>query len=328
MKRITEILGMKRPHGGLMVEKLAKKLVKDYGFEVFTGSSGEPLALVLEVGEGSRTLFSSHLDTVHRTDGRQILRFDEETQIFSVPVKGGEVLGADDGAGIWLMLEMIDAKVPGVFVCHYGEEKGGIGSSGMAEEYPEFLKQFDRAVAFDRRGSSSVITHQGWGRCCSDNFAEALCDALNNTGVVMYQPDNTGVFTDTANYTALIPECTNLSCGYLNEHTAMETLDFGFLKDMREALIKVDWESLPVEREAKQETYSWAVSANAGTDDLDDMANMSYKALLAWVTSRRFDPDMIADVLYEALARMDTAEREIESPPIPWDSGSFREDWV
>ena len=38
-------------------------------------------------------------------------------------------------AGIWLLLEMIDAGVPGVYALHYGEERGGVGSSGLAEHH-------------------------------------------------------------------------------------------------------------------------------------------------------------------------------------------------
>ena len=38
----------------------------------------------------------------------------------------------------------------------------------------------------------------------------------------IWKTDTGGSFTDTANYTDIIPECTNLSCGYYNAHTQSE----------------------------------------------------------------------------------------------------------
>ena len=31
---------------------------------------------------------------------------------------------------------------------------------------------------------------------------------------LLYATDPTGIFTDTANFVDIIPECTNISCGY------------------------------------------------------------------------------------------------------------------
>ena len=68
-----------------------------------------------------------------------------------------------------------------------------MGARYLADDCYELLSEFDRAIAVDRRDVISVITHQARGRCCSDAFAEALCDQLNERDMLM-MPDDTGVY--------------------------------------------------------------------------------------------------------------------------------------
>ena len=315
MKRLIDILQHKRPHGSATLDTFVENTFHDYDYDIWRTEKGEPIALAIVVGDASRTLFSCHLDTVHRTEGMQEICYDKSCELIWVPEKATECLGADDGAGIWLMLEMIDAKVPGSYIFHYGEERGGIGSTGMASHHQDFLTQFDRAVAFDRSGTCSIITHQGFGRCCSDTFADALSAALGdaNPKVDMW-PDSTGIFTDTANYTDFIGECTNVSCGYDSEHSDSETLNVTFLSELRDAVIKVDWETLPTDRQPGEEEdpaynawggYGSLSRSSYALDDLEDLAGMRYRDLLDWV--RKHDAESVADVLYEALAEMQPA---------------------
>lgn len=192
------------------------------------------------VGE-SDTLFSCHTDTVHSKEGRQEVIDDQVFGIFSK--KDGEVLGADDTAGIWIMLNMIDNNIPGVYIFHKDEEIGGLGSAWIAKNKPDYIKGINKAIAFDRRGQDEVITHQFMGRCCSDIFGNALAEEIG----VGYRTSPLGIFTDTAQYTSFIIECTNISVGYENEHTPHEYLDYTFLCDiLMPKLLKVDYETLPV----------------------------------------------------------------------------------
>lgn len=196
----------------------------------------------LRVGT-STTLFSAHTDTVHRAAGTQGLIHDATLEI--VYKDDDEPLGADDGAGVWLLLEMINARVPGLYVFHRAEEIGGKGSTFIAAKAPELLTGINRAIAFDRKGTRDIITHQAGGRCCSDGFAKALAGEL----FMKHAPSSYGVFTDTANYTHKVPECTNVSVGYEREHTAHETLDLEYLFELREAVMEVAWEKLPTSRD-------------------------------------------------------------------------------
>ena len=131
-----------------------------------------------------------------------------------------------------------------------GEEAGGIGSKWLAKNMPDLCSEFDRAVAFDRAGYSDVITKQAGGRCCSDEFADALARALTTEGD-WFLPDATGVYTDTAELTHLIPECTNVSVGYFKQHSVHECQDIAFLQRLADQVCKIDWEALPAVRKPR-----------------------------------------------------------------------------
>ena len=135
-----------------------------------------------------------------------------------------------------------------------GEEGGGIGAKVVSDDQA-LLKQFDRAIAFDRRNNSSVITHQGYGRCCSDAFAEALSDKFNDAGL-LYMPDDGGVYTDTAEFVDVIPECTNISIGYMAEHTDREALDILHFRHLADAVLSFDWDNLPTERDPSVDEFA------------------------------------------------------------------------
>jgi hypothetical protein len=225
------------------------------------------------------TLFSCHTDTVHHSSAepQQKLVYDADFgHIFldkNAP-NPGSCLGADDGAGVWLMLEMIAAKVPGTYVFHRGEERGGVGAHAMVVASADWLRTFDLAIAFDRAGTGDVITHQGGLRCASDKFGTALAAALNTAGGFKYTLSTGGTFTDTKVYARLISECTNISVGYMNQHGQDETLDYTHLVALRDAVLKIDWDSLPADRDpAKEESmpskYPYVPGAYKGWEGFD-----------------------------------------------------------
>jgi len=175
----------------------------------------------------SRTIWSAHTDTVHRRSTRQKLTVAENV-VRLHPMSASNCLGADDTAGVWIMREMILAGVPGYYVFHHAEERGGIGSAALMREHGEwFAKHFDRCIAFDRCGTRDIITHQGCLRTASDGFARDLALVLNTDSAFGYRPCADGIFTDSDNYADDVPECTNISVGYYNEHTSRERLDLG-----------------------------------------------------------------------------------------------------
>lgn len=228
---------------------------KSKGEELFIKRYLDPVPGMLIDGYGNRMLtikgndklmFSCHTDTVHMqaANPRQDVIIENDLMKLAKP-ENGYCLGADDGAGVWLMLEMINADIPGLYIFHREEESGGRGSGFIAYDTPHILEGIEMAIAFDRLGYSSVITHQG-ERTASETFAYQLGQAI---GLPSLAPDSTGLFTDTANYSNLISECTNVSVGYASNHGPNETLDVAFLIALRNALLKAPWDTLYASRD-------------------------------------------------------------------------------
>ena len=104
-------------------------------------------------------------------------------------------------------------------------------------------------ISFDRFGSKSIITHQSGYRTASDTFAMSLADALN----LDLEPDSTGTYTDSNEFAHLIPECTNVSVGYLGQHTKDETQSLVYLDKLLDALMYMETNDLVIERDPSVE---------------------------------------------------------------------------
>lgn len=186
-------------------------------------------------GSKPSVCFTSHTDTVHNSPGYQTL---EAVEGF-LQVKGGGVLGADDGAGIYIMIQMIRAKVPGLYCFFAQEETGRIGSKAYTMPL-----EIEVVVSFDRKGTNNLITHQSNTECCSARFADDFISKFS----LPFVKDPTGVFTDSFTFNEEIAECINLSVGYYDQHTQKEKQDLKFLENMVDACILMDWHSLIIAR--------------------------------------------------------------------------------
>lgn len=209
---------------------------------------------LLQIGDNPTTMFTCHLDTASHDVRRVNHVFDKNL----IKTDGTSILGADDKAGMVVLLYMIEQKVPGLYYFFLGEERGCIGSGMVADTFSLIFPHITKIVSFDRRGKTSVITHQMSGRSCSDEFAEALSDELNLAEPTFkYKPDDTGIYTDSAEFVEYVCECTNISVGYQNEHTVSEVQDIDHLIKLCKACVKIDWESLPVFREAGEDDWGY-----------------------------------------------------------------------
>ena len=224
-------------------------------------------------GDNPTTMFTCHLDTADRKQAVTRLYSIQVDDQEHIVTDGTTVLGADDKSGTTVMLYMMAKNVPGLYYFFIGEERGGIGSRALADKYDEvpYLKNIKRCVSFDRRKTISVITSQAGGVCCSDEFANALCAEYNKNGLNL-KPDPTGVFTDSASFIDDISECTNVSVGYLNEHTVKEIQNMDYLIDLCKASVNVNWDSLPAvrtvqDRAAMKEMINRIKSSNKGFVD-------------------------------------------------------------
>lgn len=218
-----------RPARSMSVEYFIEDWLLPLGCEVDSAGNA-----IVRIGD-SRVMWSSHTDTVHARAGRQ--RVVVNGDLFKLGHGAqSSCLGADCTTGVWLMREMIINKVAGLYVFHADEEIGGYGSSWLASNHAGLLTGIEFCIAFDRKGKDSVITHQAGGRCCSQAFVDSIVPLLPET----YRADDGGTFTDSANYTGVIGECTNLSVGYCDQHTAHETQSVSHALALREAMLRFD----------------------------------------------------------------------------------------
>jgi len=202
-----------------------------------------------EVGTGSKNIFACHLDTACKLHTDVTHKFDGKY----IRTNGKTVLGADDKAGMTILLYMIEKNVPGLYYFFVGEECGCIGSTAAAKR-TEFFSNYNKIVSFDRRGTTSIITHQSSRRSCSDEFANSLSKEYAKYGMNL-EKDDTGVYTDSAEFTEIITECTNISVGYYKEHTHDEYQDIEFLENIAKASAVVDWDSLEIKRDPNEREY-------------------------------------------------------------------------
>lgn len=242
-----------RPHGTPTETEFCQRFIAPLGAERDLFGNWH-----YQIGE-SPIIWSCHTDTVHRKDGRQTVHYNLGSGMLRLSKRSrrtSSCLGADDTAGVFLCCEMIKRQVPGHYIFHYGEESGGLGSSDLAAEWPELLNGATFAIALDRSGTADIITHQSGGRTASDVFAQSLAAQLNVDGL-KYAPCDHGIYTDTAEYAAIVAECSNLSVGYYAAHTKHEQLDTRHLLRLLERLCALDQSALVAARTPGEIDRGW-----------------------------------------------------------------------
>lgn len=249
LRVLTDMLTYCRPHGS----KTEREFIRTY-IAPLPGALEDAFGnWHVQIGADRRVLYSCHMDTVHRSPGRQKITIGANGVISLNRRSRSSCLGADDTAGVYLLRERILAGRPGYYLFHYGEESGCIGSSAIAAERPDYLADTAIAIAFDRGGRTDIITHQCGSRTASDRFARSLASQLNRGGRLQFTASDRGMFTDTREYADLIPECTNVSIGYSGAHTPNETLDSSHVARLREAVLRIENDALEVHRDPTAE---------------------------------------------------------------------------
>jgi len=234
----------------------------------------------------SETLFTCHLDNYCR-DKRAVTHVIEDNIICT---DGLTILGADNKAGVLVLIYLISNNVPGHYCFFIGEEpieSGGLYGSTLFAKYYKDIKKFKRAIAFDRKATGSIITRQMAQTCCSNDFALALCKEFNDYGLWM-EPDETGYYTDTAAFLELIPECTNISVGVYDEHSTEESIDIEYLETIAKTAVLIDWEYLPTHRTPN----SWMPLENEGdaivAPHIETVNQTLYKAVKSILSNFNF----------------------------------------
>jgi len=192
----------------------------------------------VEIGDSS-TMFTSHLD--NKCD-----EVEEVIHVFKndiIKTDGFTILGADDKAGVSIMIDMIDNEVPGLYYFFLGEENGRKGSKSLKDlsKKDKVFSNINKVISFDRQGYDDVVTFQLGERCCSDEFAKEISNRLNEFDFD-YKPTKDGSYSDSHSFIGIFTECTNISVGYFNEHYTNESQDINFLEKLSYACTKIDWD--------------------------------------------------------------------------------------
>ncbi|MDN3016072.1 M20/M25/M40 family metallo-hydrolase [Paenibacillus sp. BSR1-1] len=175
-------------------------------------------------GDGPTILLSAHMDTVEEIAlDRDIL---EEGTILKSS-KG--ILGADDRAGIAVILELLaniqqthfNGTIKIAFTVE--EEIGCLGSQNIDQD---FLEDVDGAIVIDRRGERDIVTSfANIVSFCPVEYGQLFEKAGKLAGMEDWKMTPGGL-SDAKVYAELGIPSVNLSAGYYHEHTDLESLNY------------------------------------------------------------------------------------------------------
>lgn len=162
----------------------------------------------------------AHADTVHSNAPIEIL-YDPDLNVMWSP----QGLGADDRAGIYSIIQIIQAGYRPHIIITTDEEYGCLGAIKCVGVYPEFPGDLKFLIELDRRGTEDSVFYD----CENPDFEEYV----NKFGFIT----NWGTMSD---ITVLSPAwgiaSVNFSIGYQEEHSNLERL---YLSPMFKTIYKV-----------------------------------------------------------------------------------------
>jgi hypothetical protein len=156
----------------------------------------------------------AHMDTVYKHPVSN-LYYDQRKGVLWSP----EGLGADDRAGIFAILKILQDGFKPSVIFTTDEEQGGLGAAALAtQECP--IPGLKYMIELDRRGTNDCVFY--------DCYCPEFVEYVESFGFC----ERWGSFSDIS---FLMPEwqiCgVNLSVGYEDEHSVAETLNIGPLFD-------------------------------------------------------------------------------------------------
>lgn len=174
----------------------------------------------------------AHMDEVHRRrKGFKIIQTDEVILGFNMRDMSQEGIGADDKNGIWVALKAMQ-KYDCIKCAFFVEEE--VGCIGSYRADMSFFEDCRYVLQCDRKGSSDFISYASNTELCSSEFLKAI-----NLKKFGYSKGH-GMMTDVMalKENGLNVCCANISCGYYNPHTPMETTR---IKDLLNCFNLVCW---------------------------------------------------------------------------------------
>lgn len=174
--------------------------------------------------KGQTVLLSAHMDIYD--DFNTECKIEIIDEIWRRP---GEILGADDRAGVAMLLMLLnDLEYTGFdgtikFAFTVQEECGRAGASAIPKR---FLADIDFAIVLDRRGSGDLVTNCNGVRYCSKEFENRVEKVVSNLSLNSTFKPVTGGISDITVWSSYGIESVNVSIGFYNEHTEFEYLNY------------------------------------------------------------------------------------------------------
>ena len=158
----------------------------------------------------------AHMDTVFKFPVSD-LYYDQRKGVLWSP----EGLGADDRAGIFAIIKIIQDGLRPSIILTTGEEEGGVGACAICERFPDCpIPGLKYMIQLDRHGTNDCVFY--------DCYCPEFVDYVESFGFC----ERWGSFTDIS---FLMPQWqivgVNLSVGYEDEHSKQEILNINPLFD-------------------------------------------------------------------------------------------------
>lgn len=151
----------------------------------------------------------AHLDTVFKNPPNEIY-YDKEKNVMWSP----DGLGADDRAGVFAILKIIQTGYRPTIIFTTDEEIGGVGAEKLTYDYPEAPWKINYIIELDRCGVDDCVFYD----CDNKKFISYV----ESFGF----KEQFGSFSDISEICpAWGVAGVNLSIGYQNEHSVIETLN-------------------------------------------------------------------------------------------------------
>lgn len=158
---------------------------------------------------------AAHLDTVAPSPPSKLKFLPNSGIIYNEE----GILGADDRAGVYSIIDIIQEGYRPSVIFTMDEESGCIGSSNLTDDFDKPLGLLKFIIQLDRRGKDDCVFYD----CRNKDFKEAI-------STFGFQ-EREGTFSDIS---IICPAWdvagVNLSVGYYNEHTSKEYLNINFLE--------------------------------------------------------------------------------------------------
>lgn len=167
------------------------------------------------IAKGNEVGVIAHLDTVHKfPPSEDSLYYDQKKNTLWSP----DGLGADDRAGVYIILKLLQTGARPTIIFTTDEEIGGLGAQAVVNAHPDNYLNLKYLIELDRQGAQDCVFYK-----CRNSQFEAFIESYGFK-------TTWGTFSDIS---IIAPKwniaAVNLSVGYFDEHSYAERLNLTYL---------------------------------------------------------------------------------------------------